>query len=176
MTDVAQASAQLSPAIPPSYFGPSSAISPVLLPNPVNPTCQVLIFIKTLSTTNSSQQNPTAEQVASSVTTRVDYQCENLNSTDTPVSQPLSSLPQLNAATSFWCHFFSSIVSSKEVLDAWSPWTVCLGGRCQQEGGCNSEPRRVTHLKWLALNLAESSRAHETSLEEPRQHQCLSLH
>ena len=42
---------------------------------------EVLVYIKTLNTTNPAQQMPTTEQVASSVTSSVDYQLENLGAT-----------------------------------------------------------------------------------------------
>ena len=89
---------QSVPAISPSYFAPSNVISPLLFPNPENPTCEVLIYIKEVSSTGPDQRDPSASPVASSVTSAVDFQCDNLNSTDLEVISPF-----LSSSFSFCC-------------------------------------------------------------------------
>ena len=83
--------ATLAIAAPPlddRVFAPSTRITGLLGPNPVNATCEVLLDLKTVNTTASQQQEPTSSQVASSVQTAMSLQIENLNSTAYGVRPP----------------------------------------------------------------------------------------
>lgn len=71
-----------APPLDPKLFEPTNRTTGLLNPNPVNPTCEVLLDIKTVNTTGPAQQQPSASQVASSVQSNISMQIANLNATE----------------------------------------------------------------------------------------------
>lgn len=68
-------------ALSPEAFAPTSRVTGIILPNPDNTTCWVLIGVKQIGTTPSIQVEPTASPVASSVRSILSLQVESLNQT-----------------------------------------------------------------------------------------------
>lgn len=66
----------------PGYFAPTPHQLGLLYANPENATCEVLISITELNTTGPSQHQATASPVASSVTSNLTMQIENLLETE----------------------------------------------------------------------------------------------
>jgi hypothetical protein len=82
-------------ALSPEAFAPTSRVTGIILPNPDNTTCWVLIGVKQIGTTPSIQVEPTASPVASSVRSILSLQVESLNQT-AYVVMTLPSYPPLD--------------------------------------------------------------------------------
>lgn len=86
--------ALVDPPLDPNAFAPTSRASGLLYPNPEQPTCEVLLNVKTLNTTGSQNQQPTSSPVATSVQSAISLQIENLNSTAFEVENFPNQMPK----------------------------------------------------------------------------------
>lgn len=77
----AQAPPTAAPPMDPRIFAPTNRTTGLLYPNPDNPSCEVLLDIKTRNTTSPNVQEPTSSPVASSVLSDLSLQIQNLNLT-----------------------------------------------------------------------------------------------